>query len=224
VHGLAKVKYPPGPSGQPFLGSLLQARRDPLQFTLDLCRDYGDIVRFRIGMYYGYLINHPEYYRHVLITNQKNYDKQNYNYRKLRPVLGEGLITADGAQWRRIRCVIQPAFHAHRIRQLESQITRATEEMLDGWDERTTRGRPVAADEEMMKLAFRLISEALFSADLQDATEVVRKAFGVLNRDISWRFKHVWAPPLWMPVPRNIVFRRAQHTGRHAQHAPAGDG
>jgi len=43
-----------------------------------------------------------------------NYCKNNYNYNVLMPVLGDGLITADGEHWRRYRRLIQPVFHRRR--------------------------------------------------------------------------------------------------------------
>lgn len=212
LHDHTKVNRPPGPTGTPFLGSLLRAQRDPLQFTLDLCRQYGDVVRFRIGMYTGYLVNHPDHYRHVLISNQDNYDKHNYNYRKLRPVLGNGLITSDGAQWQRSRRMVQPAFHTERIRQLESKITETTGQLLNRWEHHVLKGDAVDAKQEMTRLTFRLMAGSLFSNDLMDVMGEVRDAFTVLNREITRRFTSAWVPPLWLYTPRNRAFVKARNT------------
>ena len=38
---------PPGPKGAPFVGSLLEMRRDPLGFFTRIAREYGDVVRMR---------------------------------------------------------------------------------------------------------------------------------------------------------------------------------
>jgi hypothetical protein len=88
----AKSPSPPGPAGLPFLGDLFKARRDPFSFVMDLTEKYGDITYFRIGIYKGYLLNHPDFFQRVLKWNHRNYNKENYNYKKLKPVLGDGLI------------------------------------------------------------------------------------------------------------------------------------
>jgi cytochrome P450 len=94
---------PPGPAGLPLLGSLLEARRDPLRFVLRLAHEFGDSARYRLGLYPGYLITHPEYIQHVLQLNH-----QNCTYQMLKPVFGEGLLTSDGQHWLRERRLIQP--------------------------------------------------------------------------------------------------------------------
>jgi len=201
---------PPGPKGLPLLGSLFEARRNPLGFALDLTRKHGDLVHFRIGYYTGYLLNHPDYFDRVLHQNQDNYDKRNYNYRKLKPVLGEGLITAEGEHWRRHRRLIQPAFQRKQVAAFGSVAVRAAEEMLERWRFAARQGRPVDVDADMMRLALRVITESLFGDRMPSATEVVRRAFTVLNRDVAYRFRTVFVPPLWVPTPRNLAFKRAR--------------
>jgi len=53
-------RLPPGPKGQPLVGSLLDFRRDPLGFLANCAHDYGDIVRYRIAHVTAYLINQPD--------------------------------------------------------------------------------------------------------------------------------------------------------------------
>ncbi len=206
----ATVGRPPGPRGIPFWGSLHRARQDPLRFALNLTRNYGDIIYFRIGIYTGYLLNHPDYFQHVLQTNHRNYSKQNYNYKKLKPVLGEGLITSDGDHWLRERRLIQPVFHHKRIAGFGNTTIKAATEMLNRWDSVAARGDAIDIDAEMMSLTLHVVGEALFSIDISDATNTVAKAFTTLNQDISYRFKTVFVPPLWVPTPRNRAFKKAR--------------
>lgn len=175
-----------------------------------LTRNYGDICCFRIGIYKGYLLNHPDYFQHVLKSKHHDYNKQNYNYRMLKPVLGEGLITSDGDQWLRHRRLIQPAFHREKIHRFTSVVVDATQRMLERWASQASPEQPIDMDKEMMKLTFHIITRSLFSADLRDASDIVRRAFGVLNRDIAYRLTNVFVPPLWVPTPRNRAFKTAR--------------
>jgi len=202
------MKRPPGPDGLPFIGSLLRARRDPLRFARDVTRAYGDIAYFRIGIYTGYLLNHPDHFRHVLQSNLRNYSKENYNYKKLKPVLGEGLITAEGDSWLRSRRLIQPVFHRKRIARVGSIITQAATGMLDHWAAIVDRDRTINLNTAMMRLTLRIIFRALFSMNIGTEANQVLHSFTRLNEDIAQRFRAVFVPPPGIPTPRNRKFKR----------------
>ena len=61
----------PGPRGHPLLGSLPRARRDPIALFMDSFRDYGEVVRFRLGPMVAHLISSPAGVNHVLAENNK---------------------------------------------------------------------------------------------------------------------------------------------------------
>ena len=113
----AALKLPPGPRrvlpANPLFG-FLAFRRDPLSFLTSLARDYGDIVHFRMGPQHTYLLNHPDLVKDVLVTNQDAFMKGRALQRSKR-LLGEGLLTSEGAYHRRQRRLAQPAFHRQRI-------------------------------------------------------------------------------------------------------------
>ena len=59
-------------------------------------------------------INHPQYIRDVLVTHQKNFTKSRV-LERAKKLLGEGLLTSEGAAHLRQRRLAQPAFHRERI-------------------------------------------------------------------------------------------------------------
>ena len=75
---------------------------------------YGDIVKSRLGISNFIFIFKPEYIKHVLQGNYKNYIKDFY-YKDLRLAVGNGLVTSEGKLWKRQRKLIQPAFHKKNI-------------------------------------------------------------------------------------------------------------
>ncbi|MDR8394302.1 cytochrome P450 [Aliifodinibius sp. S!AR15-10] len=206
----AAGRRPPGPDGLPLFGSLLQARRKPLHFAQNLIQKYGDIVHFKIGFFTGYLLNHPEYVKQVLSLNHQNYNKQNYNYQKLKPVLGEGLITGDGETWAMHRRLIQPIFHRSRLASFGEITTKTTKQMLEEWALRVNSGQPVDIAADMMRLTLEVVTESLFSADIRSSIDLVRNAFTTLNEDIAYRFRTAFVPPLWVPTRRNRAFIKAR--------------
>src|SRR5262249_53333814 len=93
---------PPGPKGDPVVGSLRHLRRNPMDFLLEAAREYGDIVYFKLAVQDVYLINDPELIRDVLVTNSKNFLKSR-GLQMAKSVLGEGLLTSEGEFHRRQR-------------------------------------------------------------------------------------------------------------------------
>ena len=53
--------------------------------------------------------------RHCLVENARNYVMQPLRQRILRPLLRDGLLTAEGQLWRRTRKAIAPVFTPRHI-------------------------------------------------------------------------------------------------------------
>src|SRR5216684_646431 len=106
---------PPGPKGKPFIGNLLEFRRDPIGFIMSLARDFGDISHFRIPISGSvYFINRPEYIKDVLADRSRIFRKSS-DYDLLKAIVGEGLLTSEGDFHKRQRRLALPAFHRQRI-------------------------------------------------------------------------------------------------------------
>ena len=99
---------------------------------LDAMRRHGDVFRFRLGPLLFHQVAHPDHVRRVLLDNARNYPRSSF-YDRIRVVVGEGLVTTEGAPWRRLRRMSQPAFHHERIAALGGMMTEAIGAMLDRW-------------------------------------------------------------------------------------------
>ena len=95
----------PGRLGRAGCGAL-----DPLRFLVESCARYGDVVRLGVGPWRFSLVAHPDHVRHVLLDHQKNYPRS-WLYDRTNVAAGTGLVTTEGAAWRRLRRMSQPAFH-----------------------------------------------------------------------------------------------------------------
>src|SRR5262245_31276740 len=98
---MASAMQAPGPR-RPLLGTLVGPRRDPVALLTGFARTYGDVVRFRMGSERVYFINHPDFIRDVLVTHQHNFTKSR-GLERAKKLLGEGLLTSEGAAHRRSR-------------------------------------------------------------------------------------------------------------------------
>jgi cytochrome P450 len=189
-------------------GPLARMRTDPLGFLLDGQRRYGDVFRFQLGPFVLHLLAHPDHIRHVLLDNQVNYSRSwVYNHPKL--VAGEGLVTTDGPVWRRLRRMVQPAFHHRRIEAMAGMMTDATDAMLGRWRGRPQGDQPLDIAAEFMALTLRVVGQTLLSVDLGGNADRIGPAISTTMEYVQFRLDNLLALPLGVPTPRNLRFRRA---------------
>lgn len=203
----------PGPRGLPLLGSVLPAWRDPLGFFLEARATFGDVVRFKFGPYDYYMVADPDAARHVLVEGAKTYTKSR-NYLGLKLVLGDGLLTSEGEQWRRQRKLAQPAFHRERLAGFADTMAVATRSMLDRWSEedRERSGAAFCVHAEMMRLTFRIVGLTLFSSDVDGDAREVGDAMDVAMHWANDYAEALIRIPPFVPTPTNVRFRRAMRT------------
>ena len=202
-----KDAAPPGPRGHLLLGSLREVQREPLKLLYDGFREHGDIVRFRFAGTRALLLAHPDHIRRVLHDNHRNYDKQNVDYAMLSRLLGNGLLTSDGALWRRQRRLIAPMFHRQRVAGFCNLMVDSTLEMLERWEALAQSSEPFDVATEMTRLTLAIVGRVLFSADVSEDAETIGAALTEVNRQLG---EFNLLDVFWMiPTPRKWRFRNA---------------
>jgi cytochrome P450 len=189
--------------GPPILGNTLRLIRDPLGFTLECARRYGDLVDLNIPIGPLYLVSHPDQIEEVLVRDHRCYIKDRAT-RDLAEILGAGLLVSEGEAWRRMRRLAQPGFHRERVASYGEVMVGCAERMLDGWA--PGQARDVHAD--MMALTRDIVLRTLFDADLGGAVAEIGPALEA----IAHRF--IEAPPgvpllRHLPTPGKRRFERA---------------
>jgi cytochrome P450 len=187
-----------------------RSRRDPLGFLLDGMRRYGDVCRFHFGPLLSHLVSHPDHVRRVLLDNARNYPRS-WHYGRTKVVVGEGLVTTEGAVWRRLRRMSQPAFHHDRIAALAGSMTDAIGAMLDRWraHARVAPGEPVDVAAEFAGLTLRIVGRALLGIDLIGEADRITRAVTTSLEYLEYRIINLLVIPPGVPTPRNLRARRA---------------
>jgi cytochrome P450 len=191
---------------------MARSRRDPLGFLLDGLHRYGDVFRYQLGPLVFHQLAHPDHVKHVLLDNAKNYPRSWY-YARAKVGAGEGLVTTEGAAWKRLRRMAQPAFHSQRVEAQAGVMTDAAGAMLRRWREHARAGGgPLDVAAEFMALTLRIAGRALMGIDLGGEAGRVAPAVTVALEYVEHRLGHLLAPPPAVPTPRNLRFRRAMRT------------
>lgn len=208
------VPLPPMPPGHWLWGHLPERASNPLGLYLDSRQRLGDVVRYRMGYIYVEQLTHPDHVKHVLADASARYTKGTV-FDKTRPLVGNGLLTAEGDFWKRQRRLAQPAFHRERLAALGTSMTDTISEMLPAWERAADAGTPLPVFQEMMRLTLTVVVRALFGVDVAGHTRTVGEAFTtaleVTNERIISPLPYL--PWLYrLPTRSNRAFRQAVDT------------
>src|SRR6267378_3832649 len=111
-----RATRPPGPKGSPIMGVMREFNRDSLGFIERAQREYGDIVWMRFLYVPALFLYHPNEIENVVATNAKNFIKSmSLRSNFFQRLVGNGLLTSQGEEWKRQRRLTSPAFHRERI-------------------------------------------------------------------------------------------------------------
>ncbi len=99
----------PGPRFSEAVFNGLLFWRDPIRVLEGATERYGDMVRVPIGRnQILHLIHQPEHTEHVLLKNNRNYQKSS-PFGLLKMLFGRGLLFNEGESWFTQRRLMQPA-------------------------------------------------------------------------------------------------------------------
>jgi len=171
-------RFPPGLQRN-LLWFVLRKLRpaNPIFLFQQLAETYGDIAHYKLGHHHIVFLNHPEYIREVLVVQNDNFIKER-TVRRTKMLLGEGMITAEGAAHRAQRLAAQPAFHRQRIVEYAGIMVEEAAHVGDSWQ--AGEQRDIAAD--MMHLTLNVVARTLFATDLQ---QEVYELAAAINRIIG---------------------------------------
>lgn len=168
-----------------------------------------EIVKGRFFGRSSFILNTPDAIRHILVENYENYTRTPAAFRVLRPILGEGLLLAEGKAWKNQRRTLAPAFAPRAIPLLVPHMLAATDDAIDAL--RAQTGVPVDLREAMQRLALDIAGRTMFSFEIEKHGAALR---GFVNeygdRLAQPRFFDLLLPPGW-PSPQDIsraLFRR----------------
>lgn len=204
---LTSLKVIPGPRGLPMLGVMPEMVNDMLGLFTNTAREHGGIAQFKLLNSRYLLVTDPHYVKYILQDNYKNYIRGR-SVETGRVLLGNGLPLTDGDFWLRQRRMLQPAFHYERLQALCSSAGKTIDIFLHKWK----ADQHIDMDEEMMRLTLTVIIKSMFSANLDHKIEELSQAFNIASKFMLWRSQQMWAPPLWVPVPRNVEYNQALKT------------
>jgi cytochrome P450 len=112
------------------------------------------------------IANDPALVRHILVDNAGNYRMARVRQKILRPILKDGLLTAEGETWKRSRKAMAPVFTPRHIAGFARPMLERTEAFAALYEDGAAGGivRDIARD--MTMLTYDILAETLFSGEI----------------------------------------------------------
>jgi enediyne biosynthesis protein E7 len=185
------LAIPPGPPE----GFDIGGSDESLTRLQDYFGRYGDVYRVFAPSrgVFNYVINHPDDIKRVLLTNHRNYTKGE-GMDRVKILLGNGIMTSEGAFWRRQRRMMQPSFHRRVIDRFSTLISEANEKYAERWAAQSARGEPVNISVDTSEMTLEIVLRSIFGNDLDRlAQQMGVNPFEVVakhsNRDLKFAFQ-----------------------------------
>ncbi|MCS3729484.1 cytochrome P450 [Bradyrhizobium betae] len=151
---------PRAPDDMSFLGRVALLRQNMIA-TWGQRAYEEDVIKGRFFLQHSFILNRPDAIRHVLLSNYENYTRTPAGIRMLRPVLGEGLLIAEGQAWTFQRRTLAPAFTPRATANLVPHMTAVLDETIAKLDAQS--GAPVDLREIMQRMTLEIAGRTMFS-------------------------------------------------------------
>ncbi len=204
----AGYRFPPGLAlDLPFyFGRSFFRPGNPILLFEHLLATYGRASYYRIAGSHVAVFAEPEFVKEVLIHQPHNFIKER-TQRRMKILLGEGLITSDGEIHRRQRRIAAPAFHRQRIQAYGSMMVERAAAMRDAWQP----GVEMDVSAAMMQLTLEIVARTLFAADVTPDVQSINNEVNAIMDLYNFLVALPRAEELLhLPIPGLMRFKRAR--------------
>jgi cytochrome P450 len=209
---LVPPRPPRAPENMSAFGRIRAVRANAIQAWGQ--RSYEeDIIQSRLAGRRNFVLNEPNAIRHVLVDNYENYARTPFGIRVLRPILGKGVLTAEGKAWKHQRRTLAPAFTPRAVNTLIPHMAGAIDETVAKL--KAASNAPVDLRQVMQRMALEIAGRTMFSYGMEKHGPTLRDfvmEYG--DRLARPRFLDLVLPLNW-PSPQD--FARARFRKRWTQ-------
>jgi cytochrome P450 len=172
-----------------------------------------DVVRGRFFGRASFILNTPNAIRHVLVDNYENYTRTPAAIRVLRPVLGDGLLIAEGRAWKYQRRTLAPAFTPRAVAPLVPHMIAVTDETIAKLQ--AAGGGPVDLRTAMQRMTLEIAGRTMFSFGMDRHGAALRDFVMEYGERLARPHFLDLLLPLGWPTPQD--FSRARFRKRWTQ-------
>jgi cytochrome P450 len=178
----------------------------PILLFEHLHKTYGNIAHYRFMGTPIVFVNDPDYIREILVTQAGSFVKER-TVKRMKILLGDGLITSEEPFHMRQRRIAAPAFHRQRIAAYGGQIV----ESAVAASERIQAGQPFDIAAASMELSLEIVARTLFNAHVDDSIRSINDDTNAIMDLYNFivAFPRIEKFMAW-PIPGIVAFRRSK--------------
>ncbi|ASP96527.1 cytochrome P450 [Sinorhizobium meliloti] len=203
---------PPAPVPRTGIPSRLEIIRTVLRNPLDLWGEPSYTLPWIETKFINQrtlIVNDPGLIRYILVENAANYEMSNVRRLILRPILRDGLLTAEGEVWKRSRKAMAPVFTPRHAQGFAGQMLRVCEAFVDRYAGASSEPFVTNVAVDMTELTFEILAETLFSGEIA----VEKQGFAANVEELLHRMGRVdpmdlLVAPSWVPRLTRIGGRK----------------
>jgi len=171
-----------------------------------LQKTYGNLAMYNfLGTPIVY-VNEPEWIKEILVTQSSAFEKER-TVKRMKILLGEGLITSEDPLHKRQRRIAAPAFHRQRIAAYGDQIVEIAARQREQWSD----GQRIDIAASSMGLSLEIVARTLFAtevtADIRSINDDTNTIMDLYNFIVAFPRIESF---LHLPIPGIVKFRKAK--------------
>ncbi|CAI9102067.1 OLC1v1000260C1 [Oldenlandia corymbosa var. corymbosa] len=139
---------------------------------------YGPIFVYSSGNIQTLCIMDPEMVKELSTCTSLNLGKPAYLSKDRGPLLGQGILSSNGAYWAFQRKIIAPEFYLDKVKGLTSLMFDSTSTIIRSWESKMNgerAGVEISVDEDMRNLSADIISRGCFGSSYSQGKEIFLK-------------------------------------------------
>lgn len=205
VRPLVPPSPPRAPEDMTPIGRI-RAMRDSVISTWGPRAYQEEIIEARFFRRRNFIINQPDAIKHVLVDNWENYTRTPPGIRVLGPVLGQGVLIAEGRAWKHQRRTLAPAFTPRAVATLIPHMVAVIDETVAKLG--ANAERRVDLRDAMQRMTLEIAGRTMFSFGMERHGTTLREFIMEYGERLARPHPLDLLLPLSWPSPQDFARKR----------------
>ena len=185
------------------ISTYFAVKNNPVAFLTSLSQEGHPIIKFSILGFSYYLVNEPELVQEALVKNPEALIIKGGASAGLARLIGHGILTNRGSNWRKSRTSLQPLFSQKAMEAAVPDTLTCIQEGFEHWQSKYM-DRAFCLNRELLALSFRIKAVTLFKYDpsLEEAEHFADAVWTLQTEGVKRYMTGIDYLP-WLPLKIN---------------------
>ncbi|XP_059626353.1 cytochrome P450 714C2-like [Cornus florida] len=141
-------------------------------------KQFGQVFMFALGNTQIIHVNEPDTVREITTCTSLDLGKPSYQHKERGALLGQGILTSNGAVWAHQRKILAPELYMEKVKGMMNLITESTITLLNSWKDKIDAEGGIAEikiDQHMRSFSGDVISRACFGSNYSKGEEIFKR-------------------------------------------------